>query len=339
LSKTWLLNNPYELKEEVDMRIGVFTALFQDRPFEEALDRAVAAGVSAVEIGVGGYGGSQHCPVDELLASAAKRKAYLQAIASRGLILSALSVHNNPVHPRREVAQEADAALRKAVRLAQLLEVPVVNTFVGCPGGSPQDVNINWITCPWPPDFTEMLDYQWNQVAIPYWKEAGKFAEEHGVKIAFEMHPGMMVYNVETLLRLRDAVGLASLGCNFDPSHLFWNGVDPVAAIRKLGDAIFHVHGKDVYVDPLNVAVNGCNDNKPYGRIAERSWTFRSIGYGHDAKTWKDIVSAFRLVGYDYVISIEHEDALMSTDEGLAKGVALLKEVLIVESPGKMFWA
>ncbi len=321
------------------MRIGVFTALFQDRPFEEALDRAVAAGVSAVEIGAGGYPGSQHCPVDELLGSAARRKAYLQAIASRGLILSALSIHNNAIHPRREVAQEADATLRKAVRLAQLLEVPVVNTFAGCPGGSPQDVNINWITCPWPPDFTEMLDYQWNQVAIPYWKEAGKFAEEHGVKVAFEMHPGMMVYNVETLLRLRNAVGLASLGCNFDPSHLFWNGVDPVAAIRKLGDAIFHVHGKDVYVDALNVAVNGCNDNKPYGRIAERSWTFRSIGYGHDVKTWKDMVSAFRLVGYDYVISIEHEDALMSIDEGLAKGVALLREVLIVESPGKMFWA
>ena len=320
------------------MRIGVFMALFQNLPFEEALDRAVAAGVSAVEIGAGGYPGNRHCPVDELLESANKRKAYMQAITSRGLILSALSIHNNPVHPRKEVAKEADEAFRKAVRLAQALEVPVVNTFAGCPGGSPQDVNINWITCPWPSDFTEMLDYQWNKVAIPYWREAARFAEEHGVKVAFEMHPGMMVYNVETLLRLRNAAG-PILGCNFDPSHLFWNGVDPVAAIRKLGDAIYHMHGKDVYVDSLNVAVNGCNDNKPYGRIAERSWTFRSIGYGHDAKVWKDIVSALRIVGYDYVISIEHEDALMSIDEGLAKGVALLKEVIMFETPGKMFWA
>ncbi len=320
------------------MRIGVFTALFQNLPFEEALDRAVAAGVSAVEIGAGGYPGSHHCPVDELLESASKRKAYMQAITSRGLILSALSIHNNPVHPGKEVAKEADETFRKAVRLAQALEVPVVNTFAGCPGGSPQDVNINWITCPWPPDFTEMLDYQWNKVAIPYWREAAKFAEGHGVKVAFEMHPGMMVYNVETLLRLRNAAG-PILGCNFDPSHLFWNGVDPVAAIRKLGDAIYHMHGKDVYVDSLNIAVNGCNDNKPYGRIAERSWTFRSIGYGHDAKVWKDIVSALRTVGYDYVISIEHEDALMSIDEGLAKGVALLKEAIMFETPGVMFWA
>jgi sugar phosphate isomerase/epimerase len=129
------------------------------------------------------------------------------------------------------------------------------------------------------------------------------------------------------------------IGANFDPSHLFWNGVDPVAAIRKLGPAIFHVHGKDVYVDPLNVAVNGCNDNKPYTQIADRSWTFRAIGYGHDTKVWKDISSALRLVGYDYVISIEHEDGMMSNDEGLAKGIAALKEVLIFEPAGEMFWA
>jgi sugar phosphate isomerase/epimerase len=320
------------------MRIGVFTVLFQNLPFEQALDKALAAGVTAVEIGAGGYPGSHHCPVDELLASAEKRKAYMQAITSRGLILSALSIHNNPVHPDRAVAKEADEVYRKAIRLAALLEVPVVNTFSGLPGGSPQDVSPNWVTCPWPPEFTEMLKYQWDTVTIPYWRAAARHAEEHGVKVAFEMHPGMLVYNVYTLLKLRDAVGPV-LGCNFDPSHLFWNGVDPVAAIRALGHAIFHVHGKDCYVDPYNVAVNGCNDNKPYSEIPRRSWTFRSIGYGHDARVWKDIVSALRLVGYDYVISIEHEDPLMSTDEGLAKGVAMLKEACISQPAGQMFWA
>jgi sugar phosphate isomerase/epimerase len=320
------------------MRIGVFTALFQNLPFEEALDKAVAAGVSAVEIGTGGYPGSHHCPVDELLGSESRRQAYMEAITSRGLILSALSCHNNPVHPDQAVAREADEVLRRTVRLANLLEVPVINAFSGLPAGAPGDTRPNWVTCPWPPHFLEILDYQWNEVTIPYWKEMGQFADDHGVKIAFEMHPGMLVYNVYTLLRLRDAVGPV-IGCNFDPSHLFWNGVDPVAAIRKLGDAIYHVHGKDVYVDRLNVSVNGCNDNKPYDRIAERSWTFRTIGYGHDAKTWKDIMSAFRLIGYDYVVSIEHEDALMSTDEGLAKAVAILKEVSIFEPPGEVFWA
>jgi sugar phosphate isomerase/epimerase len=320
------------------MRIGVFTALFGNLSFEEALDKAVAAGVTAVEIGAGGYPGSPHCPVDALLENESKREEYMEAITSRGLILSAFSIHNNPVHPNKDTAQEADTVFRKTVRLAQLLEIPVINTFSGLPAGAPGDTMPNWVTCPWPPHFLEILDYQWNKVTIPYWKEAAKFAEDHGIKVAFEMHPGMLVYNVETMLKLRDAVSPV-LGCNFDPSHLFWNGVDPVAAIRKLGDAIFHVHGKDCYVDELNIAVNGCNDNKPYDQIINRAWTFRSIGYGHDAQVWKDIISALRLVGYDYVISVEHEDALMSTDEGLAKGVAMLQETNIFEEPGEMFWA
>lgn len=320
------------------MRIGVFTALWGKLSFEEALDKAVAAGVSAVEIGAGGYPGTPHCPVEELLESQTARTRYMDAIHSRGLILSALSIHNNPIHPNPDIAREADETFRRAIRLAQLLQVPVVNTFSGLPAGAPNDTMPNWVTCAWPPHFLQILDYQWNEVAIPYWQEAARFAEDHGIKVAFEMHPGMLVYNVDTLLRLREAAGPV-LGCNFDPSHLWWNGVDPVAAIRKLGDAIFHMHGKDVYVDPINISVNGCNDNKPYNRILERSWTFRSIGYGHDAKVWKDIVSALRLIGYDYVISIEHEDALMSQDEGLAKGVALLKEACMVEEPGEMFWA
>jgi sugar phosphate isomerase/epimerase len=320
------------------MRIGLFTVLFQNLPFEKMLDRAVTAGVSAVEIGTGCFPGNHHCPIDELLESESKRKTYLETITSRGLILDAFSCHGNPIHPDKDVAKQADEVFRKTVRLAGLLKIPVINTFSGLPGGSPKDISPNWVTCPWPPDFLKILDYQWNEKAIPYWQEAGKFAENHGIKVALEMHPGMLVYNVETLFRLRDAVG-SVLGANLDPSHLFWNGVDPVAAIRKLGNAIYHVHGKDCYIDPVNVIINGCNDHKPYDQIARRAWTFRSIGYGHDIKTWKDFVSALRVVGYNYVISIEHEDALMSVDEGLAKSVATLKEVIMFEEPSEMFWA
>jgi len=320
------------------MRIGLITVVFQGLPFREMLDHVVDIGLSAVEIGTGGYPGSHHCPVDELLESESKRQEYLEAITSRGLILSAFSCHNNPVHPDEGIAQEADEVLRNTVRLASLMDVPVINCFSGLPAGAPEDTMPNWVTCPWPPHFLEILDYQWNEMTVPYWKEMGKFGEDHGVKFAFEMHPGMLVYNVDTLFRLRDAVGPV-IGCNLDPSHLWWNGVDVVAAIRKLGDAIFHVHGKDVYVDPVNVRVNGCNDNKPYDKIAERSWTFRTIGYGHGATMWKDVMSALRMVGYDYVVSIEHEDSLMSFDEGLAKAIAMLKETCMFEPPGEMFWA
>lgn len=320
------------------MRIGMFTVLFQDLPFEDALDKAVAAGVTAVEIGAGGYPGAHHCNVTELLESESRREEYLEAVHSRGLIISALSVHNNPLHPNREIAKEADSVIRQATRLALLLNVPVVNGFSGLPAGAPGDIMPNWVTCPWPPHFLEILDYQWNQVAIPYWQETAKYIEDQGIKFAFEMHPGMLVYNVEALLRLREAVSPV-LGCNFDPSHLFWNGVDPVEAIRKLGSSIFHVHGKDCYVNQSNIAVNGCNDNKPYDQIMNRAWTFRSIGYGHDAQVWKDMISTLRLVGYDYVVSIEHEDALMANDEGLAKGVAMLNDANIFEQPGEVFWA
>ncbi|NDJ76732.1 MAG: sugar phosphate isomerase/epimerase [Chloroflexi bacterium] len=320
------------------MKIGVFTALWGNLSFEQALDKAVEHGVSSVEIGAGGYPGNPHCPVTELIDSETKRQEWLGQITSRGLMLSALSIHNNPIHPNRAIAEEANTVYRNAIKLAQLLVVPVVNTFSGLPAGSPNDTMPNWVTCAWPPHFLEILDYQWNGIAIPYWQEAGQFAADHGIKVAFEMHPGILVYNVDTLLRLREA-GRQALGCNFDPSHLWWNGVDPVAAIRKLGDAIFHVHGKDVYVDPYNTQINGCNDHKPYDQIAQRSWTFRTIGYGHGVQDWKDIISALRLIGYDYVISIEHEDALMSPDEGLAKAIATLKEAVIAEPPGEMFWA
>lgn len=320
------------------MRIGVFSCLFQNLPFEEALDKIAQAGATAVEIGSGGYPGSHHCPVDELLESGEKREKYLETVESYGLMISSLSCHYEPLHPNLQLARESDEIFKKSVRLAEMLGVPVVNVLSSLPAGSPSDTQPNWVTCPWPPHFLEILDYQWNEVGVPYWRSAAEFAGDHNVKIGVEMHPGMLIYNVETLLRMRNAAGPA-LGCNFDPSHLFWNGVDPIAAIRGLGDAIVHVHGKDTFVDHSNIAVNGCNDHKPYDQIPNRAWTFRSIGYGHDTKFWKDFVSALRLIGYDYVISIEHEDAMMSMDEGLAKGIAVLKEAVTFEEAGEMFWA
>jgi len=312
--------------------------LFQSLPFEQALDKIASFGATAVEIGTGGLPGSHHCKVDELLSSEEKRKAYLKAVESRGMIISAFSCHWDPLSPDTRVAKESDEVFKKSVDLAQMMGVRAVNVLSGLPAGAPGDKMPNWVTCPWPPHFLEILEYQWNQVGIPYWRSAAAYAQQRGVSIAVEMHPGMLIYNVETLLRMREACGPA-LGCNFDPSHLFWNGVDAVAAIRKLGDAIVHVHGKDCYVDPYNVAVNGCNDHKPYSEIPKRSWTFRTIGYGHDLKLWKDIVSALRMVGYDHVISIEHEDGMMSFDEGVAKGLAALREAVTVEAPGAMFWA
>jgi sugar phosphate isomerase/epimerase len=140
------------------------------------------------------------------------------------------------------------------------------------------------------------------------------------------------------MLRLRDECG-KNLGANFDPSHLFWQGMDPIVSLRALGDAVFHVHAKDCQVDSGNTALNGVLDTKSYGDEWNRSWIFRTCGYGHGLDFWTDFVSTLRLIGYDGVISIEHEDSLMSTNEGFRNAVEFLKPVILREKPGEMWWA
>jgi sugar phosphate isomerase/epimerase len=241
------------------------------------------------------------------------------------------------LHPDPSVAKAADEVFRQTVCLAERLEVPVVVTFSGCPGDDEGAAHPNWITTPWPPEFQDVLEWQWEQKAIPYWVDAGRFASQHGVKVALEPHPGFLVYNVETALRLRAATNPA-VGVNFDPSHLYWQGVDMPSAIAALGPAIFHVHAKDMTFDRRNVDVNGVIDAKSYRRMNERSWLFRSVGWGHDALEWKRIISALRLAGYDHVVSIEHEDALASVDEGLRAAVDLLRPIVLRDPPADPWW-
>lgn len=320
------------------MKLGVLTVLYQDQPLEKVLDHLAEMGIEAVELGTGGWPGDAHCRPAELLEDRSKLAALKKAVADRGMFISALSCHGNPLHPDASLAGEYDRVYRQTVRLAAELEVPVVNLFSGCPGDSEQAKYPNWVVCAWPPEFGEILQWQWENKVVPYWQEAGRFAQERGVKLAFEMHPGFVVYNPATLLRLREAVGPV-VGANFDPSHLFWQGIDPVVAIRALKDAIYHVHAKDTLIDPSNACLNGVLDTTPYGEVAKRAWSFRTVGFGHDQLTWRTIVSTLRLVGYDYVLSIEHEDPLLSVEEGLGRAVAFLKDVLLVEPPATMWWA
>ncbi|MBN8252674.1 sugar phosphate isomerase/epimerase [Priestia flexa] len=322
------------------MKLGVFTPLYQNLPFETMLDQVKEMGLETVELGTGNYPGNHHCDPDELLQSPEKAKAFMRAIESRGLSISGLSFHGNPLHPNKKLAKDSHEVWRKTVLLAEKLEIPVVNGFSGCPGDYNEAKNPNWVTCSWPPEFTEVLNWQWNEVVIPYWKEEAKFARSRGIQVAFEMHPGFVVYNPETLLKLREHAG-DNIGANFDPSHLVWQGIDPITAIKKLGreNAIFHFHAKDTYLDKENIKVNGVLDTKHYSEILDRSWTFRSVGYGHEEKIWKDMISTLRAVGYDYVISIEHEDMLASTDEGLKKAISLLKGAMFKEELTEMWWA
>ena len=321
------------------MKLGVFTTLLSNLPFEEALKYFKSLGIEMVEIGCGGYPGNAHANPDELLENSAKLEDFKALIKNYDVEISALSCHGNPIHPNKQIASEFDRTIRQTILLAEKLGLHQINTFSGCPGDYEGAKYPNWVTCPWPDDFGTILDWQWNEVLIPYWKDMAAFAKNHGVdKIAFELHPGFCVYNTESMLKIRNAVG-PEIGANLDPSHLIWQGMEPVAVIRELGDAIFHFHAKDTKVDKYNTARNGVLDNKPYSDEIHRSWIFRSLGYGNDYSYWKDIISNLRMVGYDYALSIEHEDSLMSQNEGLEKAVEFLKSVLIRENPAEMWWA
>lgn len=321
------------------MKLGVFTVLFSDKGLDGMLDYVASMGIEAVELGTGGYPGDAHCKVDELLAVEQKQKEFLEKITSRGLMISALSCHGNPLHPQKAMAEEADSVFMKTLQLASKLGVPVVNTFSGCPGDHEGAKYPNWPVVPWPNEYQEILKWQWEEKIIPYWKEKAALAEQLHVKIGLELHGGFSVHTPATLLRLREACGPA-IGANLDPSHMWWQGIDPVEAIKILGreNAIHHFHAKDTIIDQPNTNRNGLTDMTSYNDMQNRSWYFRTVGFGHDAKVWADIISTLRLYGYDYVVSIEHEDGLMSVDEGFAKAIQTLKPVMVKESVGGMWW-
>ena len=321
------------------MKLGLFTALFNKLDFEGMLAELKRyPQIEMIEIGTGGWPGASHLPFEKLRADASARREYASKLAAHGLSIGALSCHGNPVHPREEIARRDDETLRATIELAAAMNVRTVVTFSGCPGGSSVDKTPNWITAAWPPEFAEALEWQWTEKLIPYWKRIAGIAASARVQIALEAHPGFSVYNAETLLKLRAATGTA-IGINLDPSHLWWQGMDIPAVIGELGPAIHHFHAKDVAIHPQNRAKNGVLDTKSYRQMEKRSWIFRSVGWGHDELEWKEIVSALRLAKYDGVLSIEHEDALASTHEGLSSAIAMLSRVLLKEPPAEAWWA
>lgn len=321
------------------MKLGVFNPLFNDKSFEEMLDYVQASGVEAVEVGTGGYPGSNHIDVDRLLEDEEAREAYLKAFADHSLFISSFSCHGNPISPDETLRTESDMTLRKTIKLAALMNVPVVNCFSGTAGDSEDAKQPNWPVVAWPTEYADIYNWQWENKLIPYWQEIAELAKEHHVKIGLELHGGFLVHSPYTLLKLREATN-EYIGANLDPSHMWWQGIDPVAAIKILGreNAIHHFHAKDTYLDQDNINMYGLLDMQPYGDVKTRSWTFRSVGCGHDMKDWTQMISALRTYNYDYVVSIEHEDPLMSIEEGFQTAVRNLKQIIIKETPTDMWW-
>jgi sugar phosphate isomerase/epimerase len=310
--------------------IGVFDPVYDQLTLDQMLEKVSALGLEAMEIGTGGYPNNKHCPLDDLVTDSAKAKAWHKKFLDKNIQIGALSCHGNPIHPDTKHAAKDQDTFKKTVQLAEIIGVKVIVGFSGCPGGSPTDVQPNWITYRWPPEYAEMQDWQWKEKVVPYWKEAAKFARSHGIhKLAFEMHPNFVVYNPRTLIRLREAVG-EEIGANCDLSHLFWQGCDPVEVIHYLAKhgALYHAHMKDtVFFDDNKNKFGVLNFAFETSDLDTASETFRAVGYGHSASLWKSVVKAYMDVGFEGMLSIENEDPILAGEVGVERAAYVLKNV------------
>lgn len=308
------------------MQIGLNTDSLGHLPLDEMLETAAGLGVQTLEFCCGGWSSAPHVNMNLLLENEAERADFVAKIRDHGLEIDALNCSGNQLSPG-ERGKSNDLVVRNTIKLAECLGVRRIVMMSGLPGG-PGDQNANWITTAWPPECHEILRYQWEEVAIPYWRELVKLAHENGIeKICVEQHGHQLVYNTETLLKLRDAVG-EIVGVNFDPSHAFWMGGDPLRAIRRLRGAIYHVHAKDTRIDPDNSEINTLLETKPNEQISARSWNYVTLGYGHSELWWRDFVIQLKQNGYDDVLSIEHEDLSLPPVVGVRKSVELLRNVM-----------
>ncbi|WP_306370986.1 sugar phosphate isomerase/epimerase [Nocardiopsis sp. CC223A] len=316
-------------------QIGLITDSVSHLTFEEALDLARDLGLSSVEVATGNWSESPHADLPALVSSAAAREEFAGRISDRGLALSALTANGNQLHPVSGPRQ--DRVVRDTIEVAGALGVPTVVLMSGLPGGR-GDSHPNWITTAWPPENLDILAYQWDEVAVPYWKELAALARDKGVRLAVEPCGGQLVHNVSGMLRLIESVGDAEVvGANLDPSHLMWMGADIPTVIRALGGSIFHVHAKDVRVNGPEAARDGLLDTVAPTRPGDRAWNYVTLGLGHPggATFWADFACLLRSVGYDGTLNIEHEDTLVNAVEGVGRAVGLLKRVALVEAPDR----
>jgi sugar phosphate isomerase/epimerase len=295
------------------MQLSVFSTALQELDWAAMLRWLQAHDVHQLELGCGAYPGTRHADAHLLLADAQQRRALLADLAAHHIALAALSCHGNPLHPDPAVAQAHDRDLAATVELAHALHVPVVVCFSGQSGDRPDPDNAgahfstpNWPVVAWPDDFQTLRTWQWEERLIPYWKKMAHRAQQLGVQLALEMHGGFAVHNPATLLRLREACGPA-LGANLDPSHCWWQGMDPLVSVELLGAALFHVHLKDTVFNARALAENGVLDATAFSQPARRAWHFAMPGDGHGADFWRQLLQSLQRVDYRGVLSIEHE--------------------------------
>lgn len=325
------------------MKLGVYNAILHDKPLPEALATIATLGLEGIEINSGGFLPPVHIPVDDLLAGTVSAADYLATFEGTGVSIQGLNCNGNPLHPDPEVGPEDAEDLRKSIRVAGLLGIDRVVTMSGLPAAHAGGAWPAWHVNTWDSGYLDSQDYQWDEVAVPFWKEINALAREHGVKVAIEMHPQNLVFNPPTMKRLVDKVGATHVGAEMDPSHLFWQGIDPVKAVEWLGPLVFHAAAKDTRINP-NCEIYGVLDDR-FTRIPadqnpvglggkhvvnkwpeDSAWDFVAVGNGHDTAFWARFLEALYKIDPDMAVNIEHEDTAYGALEGLEIAAETLKE-------------
>jgi sugar phosphate isomerase/epimerase len=321
-----------ETDDHSGMRVGLFTDGLADLDRRAAFAWCAEHGIRDVELGVGTWSPRPHLDLDAVLSEKAARQGLLDDLSEHGLQLAALNAAGNPLHPDLRQRRRAQDALRGAIELAALLGVQRVVTMSGCPGarlgGGVGIFGIWSLSC----DDEGLYDWQLEECVGPYWAEVSKWTARVApdLKICLELHPGVTVFGVDGYRRLQTFTG-PNIGVNLDPSHFFWQGIDPVAVIGELGDAVCFAHGKDTTIHQDRMRLHGLLDPRYPVDPDKAAWHFSAVGRGHGLDTWTAFVAALRVAGYDGVISVEHEDPSLPPEQCIAESADTLRAAIAAE--------
>ena len=321
------------------MKIGIFTALFGDWPLEKVARHVAGLGYEAVELPL--WEGNGHVSLQDVLSGGAK--ALKSMLADHGLVISGLNhgiagqlsmgPHDSSTDawapsmiPEQKIAYAIEQ-LKMAARAASELGVPVVNGLIG------SHVWDKWYIFP---PANEKLYEQGFQLFADRWNPILDEYRKYGVTWGLEVHPTGIAYNIETAQSACAALdNRPEFGFNFDPSHLVWQLIDPVIFIKTFAGRIYHAHAKDAELQEDEVHRSGVIPTGSWMR-RDRGFRFRVPGWGQ--VNWRRVITALVSTGYDHVLSFEHEDPVMSPEDGAEKTIEYLKPLIIRKPLTKVWW-
>jgi len=312
------------------MKIGLNAWPFNDKPLEDVLKFAKRVGFEAIELAVD-TGRDNHLNIDRDKILKGGATAFKRKVEEYGLEISALSAHLDGQLVGGPHGEDTDTIfkgtpeekikygterMKKAALAAAALDVKVVNGFLGCENFS------RWFHWPGGVELWE----RGYQLLVERWSEILDVFEAHGVKFAAEPFPQQQAYNIETAEKMLEAFNYRKcLGLNLDPANLIWCSVDPIVYARTFGERIFSVHAKDAEIVVENLrrsgAVSAGDPKRP-----DTGFRFRVVGWGQI--DWRRFITALIVIGYDGVLSVEHEDPWIGRTDGCKKAFNFLKQLI-----------